>query len=224
MKFAIALTTAVSVAQASEFSLFSQDSLFQSVGLDSFAGLQEEFGATESGGKNSDTDLLAVIGGGLGASAELDLMADEGSINEGMDEMDKSTELILDGLFDGVVQMSSADLEAELDTAAKANKFMALEETVKEDTPVFVENVVEEVIQAAPLVQEKLREAESVKAEQPKIEKKSSRPSISEATRRQINARNIGNRNPYARRNPYAARVAQPMQQQRLMVSKISIA
>ncbi len=106
--------------------------------------------------------------------------------------MDKGTKLILDGLFDGVEQVSSADLEVELGLTTKANKFMEIEDTVKEKPPTLLNAVVEEVIQAAPLIQEKIREAETVKAVQPKIEKKISRPS----------------RNPYARRNPYAARAA----------------
>lgn len=114
-------------------------------------------------------------------------MADEGSVEDGMEGMDKGTKLILDGLFNGVEQVSSADLEVELGLATKANKFMEIEDTVKEKPPTLLNVVVEEVIQAAPLIQEKIREAE-----QPKIEKKISRPS----------------RNPYARRNPYAARAA----------------
>ncbi len=87
MKFAIALTTAVSVAQAAKFGLFSQDSLFSSVGLDSFAGLQEEFGASD--GKNQDADLLALVG--LNGSEDLDMEVDEGSIKDGMDDMDQGT-------------------------------------------------------------------------------------------------------------------------------------
>lgn len=204
MKFAIALTTAVSVAQAAKFGFFAQDSLFSSVGLDSFAGLQDEFGAAEDS-KNSDIDLLAIVG--LDEEEERNFMADEGEMKDGMESMDKGTQLILDSLFDGVEQMSSADLEAELDMASQANKFMALEETVKEKPPVFVENVVEEVIQAAPLVQEKIRNVESVRAEQPKVEKRPSRKSMLEAAA-QNRSKNYGNRNPYARRNPYAARVA----------------
>ncbi len=112
--------------------------------------------------------------------------------------------------------MSGAELEAELNTASKANKLMDLEEVVEEKPPTFSELAVEVVKKSipAPLVLEKLREAESVKEEQPKIEKKIASLTKQEALRTKGGPGNYGGRNPFTRRNPYGARPVQRKPQQ----------